>query len=968
MRVEFALVEGALDIDDLDNAGAWLSSALAAARELGNPILTAIAHTTHTLAWRRQATDVPPAPLGATDDQDVLLANDVRFADAVLLAADEPHEAFARLEDLRASETRPLRSLRILGELAHLAARSGNGSPAPRLAEAIALASRHGFRRIEARARLELAWAHVRADDTDAGLREASAAHAAFGASATAAERILLHRVFRRTGRRFADRALSDSSVLAVESAERGHRSMQSTLLSMRAAAERALVALARAQDRATSQDVRPVLARAIEEVRHVHRSRGNGALSELQRSARELALGLVTVEEQAAKLRVLLERIPRLEQNTGLENPSDSLCSLGLELLDADLAVVVLELRDGQGFEVVTIKSRSGQPSERWRPFVGAEMTGAGTVRRPSSAPRGDSGVGAHLVVPICAGERIGSFYADRQSRGGQFVELDERLATLLGDYISLVLSRSAAQRTERRLHRQLEATFDAIRQGILSIGGDGAILAANADALRILRLPARDLVGRRLTDFQNLLALEAALPVSRRLDGVVVHLGAVNVIVTARPFDDGSVQGGLLLSFLELERAQNLARRVTAIRARYTFDDCIGESEGMRAAVQLGRQSALVDATVLITGESGTGKEVLAQAIHGASNRAGAPFVGINCAALPRDLLEAELFGYEKGAFTGAKADGNAGKFELAGEGTILLDEIGDMPLDMQAKLLRVLQERTVQRLGGSRERPVRARVIATTHQNLESHVAEGRFRLDLLFRLRVLAIELPALRERREDIVPLCLHYLQHFAEQQGKRTQELSPALASELRAYDWPGNIREVANVMESEVARLPPDVQVLRSLSSRLLGSARVSSLIPSTRETAAIVGASHSTGSPSFPLTSVEEGLEPVVRSGVIEPLAVVEKRAFLQAYALCGENVAKAAHALGVSKVTFYAKLKLWGIQVASRARAPSMDEIEREVERRVEERLRSRDAARRFSDDDDNIVPPTPRVPRG
>ncbi len=964
LRVDLALAEGAFDADDLESAKSWLLGASRAAQELGDDALSAHAHVLAVFGWRKNAYDRPLTVLASNAAWPAALRHDVALANALLTAVDDPREAASALGVLLGSEARPTRRVRMLLDLARLTTRTGEGKPQPLIAEAIALASSHGFRRLEARAHLELAWVFVHDDDTAAGLREASAAHAAFGSAASSVDRLQLARVFRRTGRRFADRALSDGSVRALETSERGQGAVQGALLAMRAVSERAVMGIASRTLGAPDPHFGQVVKLALDELRAVHRQRGREALGELTRAARELAVELVGVEEQAAKLRLLLERIPRLEQSAGLENATDALCALGLEILDADLAVVVLEQRPGQGLEVVAQKSRTGQPSERWRPHVGAELTGMGTVRRPSSAPRGDSSLGSHLVAPIYAGDRIGSFYADRQSRGGQFVELDERIGTLLGDYISLVLSRSAAHKTERRLHRQLEATFDAIRQGILSVGGDGAILAANADALRILRLPARDVVGRKLSDFHDLRDLEAALPVSRRLDGVVVKIGAVNTVVTARPFDDGSAAGGLLLSFVEFERAQTLARRISAIRPRYTFEDCVGESASMRAAVQLGRQAALVDATVLITGESGTGKEVLAQAIHASSSRAGAPFVGINCAALPRDLLEAELFGYEKGAFTGAKAEGNAGKFELAGDGTILLDEIGDMPLDMQAKLLRVLQERSVQRLGGNRERPVNARVIATTHQNLEAHVAEGKFRLDLLFRLRVLAIELPALRDRRDDIVPLCLHYLQRFAEQQGKRVHGIAPALAGELEAYERPGNIREVAKVMESEVSRLGHEVPLLTTLTARLLGNSPISTFLQSQRGPASTVWSSPAS-SPS--VTPTTPPVEAIVRPGVIEPLSVVEKRAFMQAFDLCGGNVAKAAQALGVSKVTFYAKLKQWGVQVASRAKAPSDDVIEREVQRRLEERLRALSPALPPVELDENFDPPTPRVPR-
>jgi Nif-specific regulatory protein len=269
-------------------------------------------------------------------------------------------------------------------------------------------------------------------------------------------------------------------------------------------------------------------------------------------------------------------------------------------------------------------------------------------------------------------------------------------------------------------------------------------------------------------------------------------------------------------------------------------------------------------------------------------------------------------------------------------------------------------------VQRLGGNRERPVNARVIATTHQNLEGLVAEGKFRLDLLFRLRVLAIELPALRDRRGDILPLCLHYLQRFAEQQGKRVHGIAPSLVAELEAYEWPGNIREVANVMESEVSRLAPDAPLLTGLTSRLLGNSPISTLIQSQRGVTVWSAPSNAPASGATP--TAPPAVDAIVRPGVIEPLAVVEKRAFMQAYDLCQGNVAKAAQALGVSKVTFYAKLKQWGIHVASRTKAASDEAIEREVQRRLEERLRALEGGReaRAPQIEDPFDPPTtPRV---
>lgn len=211
-----------------------------------------------------------------------------------------------------------------------------------------------------------------------------------------------------------------------------------------------------------------------------------------------------------------------------------------------------------------------------------------------------------------------------------------------------------------------------------------------------------------------------------------------------------------------------------------------------------------APADTSVLLVGETGTGKELIARAIHDQSGRAGRPFVAINCAALPESLIESELFGYEKGAFTGA-IERRAGKFELAHLGTIFLDEIGDLPAQAQAKLLRVLQERAVQRIGGTKPLPVDVRVVAATNQDLEQSMQDGRFRADLFYRLSVFPLRLPSLRERREDIPALVTHFVARFADQQHKRVPDVSTGAMAMLLAYDWPGNVRELQNVVERAI-------------------------------------------------------------------------------------------------------------------------------------------------------------------
>jgi hypothetical protein len=237
--------------------------------------------------------------------------------------------------------------------------------------------------------------------------------------------------------------------------------------------------------------------------------------------------------------------------------------------------------------------------------------------------------------------------------------------------------------------------------------------------------------------------------------------------------------------------------------------WDEIVTRSPSLTGAIELARATASSDATVLLTGESGTGKELFAQAIHRASARPG-PFIAINCAALPRDLLESELFGYEDGAFTGARRAGLRGKFELASGGTLLLDEIGELPLEMQAKLLRVLDHRRIYRVGGQREISLDVRVIAATNRDLRQAMSDGLFRADLYFRLRVVHLALPPLRERREDVALLARHVLERCSARKGKRLRELSAGVLDALEAHSWPGNVRELAHLLELEVELADP--------------------------------------------------------------------------------------------------------------------------------------------------------------
>jgi len=279
---------------------------------------------------------------------------------------------------------------------------------------------------------------------------------------------------------------------------------------------------------------------------------------------------------------------------------------------------------------------------------------------------------------------------------------------------------------------------------------------------------------------------------------------------------------RAGAVGTLRSVSSAKSFARKPAHSDARYTFDDLIGDDPAFREALEIARRVSQSDVPILITGESGTGKEMFAQAIHNGTPGTAPTFVGVNVAAIPRELLESELFGYEKGAFTGARNSGHAGKFEVAGRGTLLLDEIGDMPMEMQTRLLRVLQERVVQRLGSARNIPLHARVIATSHRDLEEAVADGTFRLDLFHRLRVVHLKLPSLRQRRGDVPLLVEHYLRRYAERLQRTPIDVAPDVMAQLERYDWPGNVRELANLIEGEASLLPLDQNVIRRVPASI--------------------------------------------------------------------------------------------------------------------------------------------------
>jgi len=340
-----------------------------------------------------------------------------------------------------------------------------------------------------------------------------------------------------------------------------------------------------------------------------------------------------------------------------------------------------------------------------------------------------------------------------------------------------------------------------------------------------------------------------------------------------------------GYILSFRELSGILKMISKIGEHSTRYTFSDFIGESRITRELIKYCKTIAKNPSTVLISGESGTGKEIIAQAIHQASPRKNQAFVAINCGAISESLIESELFGYTEGAFTGAKKGGKTGKFELANNGTLFLDEIGEMPLEMQVKLLRTIQEKSVIRVGSNKSIPVNVRILAATNKNLENEVKEGRFRLDLYYRLNVFEVQIPPLRDRREDILPLVNHFLKKIASRLDIPIPELNPELLDALSQYNWPGNIRELENLMERAV--------ILRGKLDRnqISHSSDAFTLAPAKAE---------SDKNNISPIFSLEEN----------------EKNNILNTIRHFENNISKSAEALGISRNTLYQKMKKYDL----------------------------------------------------
>ena len=444
------------------------------------------------------------------------------------------------------------------------------------------------------------------------------------------------------------------------------------------------------------------------------------------------------------------------------------------------------------------------------------------------------------------------------------------------------------------KALLEEQQRVLEVLNEGVILLDDDRRIRSLNGYARRLLQLDEPQ-QGR---PFASLITQDTDLDVwldrrwerqDRDLTLLLPDGSGLPCLASACPI----AQGGWVLSLRENRRIREITRQLLGTRARYSFADIQGRSAALQASLQLAQAASRSEATVLVLGESGVGKELFAQAIHNASGRRHGPFVAVNCGAIPRDLVQSELFGHVEGAFTGAARGGAAGKFELADGGTLFLDEIGDMPLEAQISLLRVLQEGEVTRVGARKAQAVDVRVIAATHRDLAQAVAEGTFREDVFYRLNVLTLQVPALRERREDIPLLVATLLKRLGRNLERPPLAISDEALARLMAHDWPGNVRELENVIE------------------RAMNLAQGAFIEPADFPPALLVDTAR-TAQDEERLTPLEQGQRELIRAALKDS----------------GGNLRQTASRLGISRAGLYVKLKRYGLSAANfrGASAPS------------------------------------------
>ncbi|MEW6623474.1 MAG: sigma 54-interacting transcriptional regulator [Bacillota bacterium] len=445
-----------------------------------------------------------------------------------------------------------------------------------------------------------------------------------------------------------------------------------------------------------------------------------------------------------------------------------------------------------------------------------------------------------------------------------------------------------------------RLKAVLDSVNEAVTIIDDQDNVVGWNYRAQSLYNIKSSEILGRQIGDFfTNLVATEARKLVKEYRDAYHQPCRDTHVLINATPVRVGEKVIGSVSSERDITETVYLHRELSKASSQVKklekainkingpkdpFSKIRGQSKKLKEAISMARRVAVTNASVLIRGESGTGKELFAEAIHQESSRKDHPFVVINCGAIPSTLFESELFGYSAGAFTGADRKGKPGKFEMADKGTIFLDEIGELQLDMQVKLLRVLQNRVFYRVGGREPIHIDVRVIAATNRDLERMIGEGTFRKDLYYRLNVVSLDIPSLRERKEDIVDMVTLFANEFSSLYDKEILKISPDIMALILNYSWPGNVRELRNVVERLVILAEEGTAKKEHLPEQIK-------------------------------LYRLSQLNEPI--SSLAEETERTERQMILRTLEECQGNKSQAAKALGIPRSTLYYKLKILDIK---------------------------------------------------
>jgi transcriptional regulator with PAS, ATPase and Fis domain len=503
-----------------------------------------------------------------------------------------------------------------------------------------------------------------------------------------------------------------------------------------------------------------------------------------------------------------------------------------------------------------------------------------------------------AEVCCPINVGnDTVGviGLIAFEEEQRNAIINNQANLMNFLNRMADLISSKLIEQENTEQiklLAGELEIVLDSVDRGIIAADYQGDILHYNTKAIELFRLSGKQILNTNIRDLIGNLDFNCLTEKHKNLTNKEFTYNGINHhfrgVFDAKSISIGDKSLGIVCTFSNMSDLLKTVNNITTGTIVTSFDSIIGSSHCLEQVKKEAEKASKSTSTVLIQGESGTGKELFARAVHFNSNRAKGPFIPINCAAIPEQLLESEFFGYEDGAFTGARRGGTSGKFELANMGTIFLDEIGDMPIHLQAKLLRVLQEHVIEKVGGKESIPIDVRIIAATNKDLEKKVLEGEFRQDLFYRLNVIPLNIPPLRDRKEDIVILVDYLLGKCNTKLEKHINNIDDCSLEVFMNYEWPGNVRELENTIEYAV---------------NMCGSSVIESIdLPKKLRIKA-------------PETTLKSN-----KDVEIIPIKELEKKEIQKALDYFGQDkqaITKAAIALELSRATLYRKLKEYEIK---------------------------------------------------